>query len=256
VVHHLHVDDDGAVRIGRRLDMGAAAGLTPLAVGAAPAGPVVLGSRPQTPGAPTGTGTAVPSRPDEPDAPYGTGTVVDERPEAVLLDVRTGAISAAGHGLTTAALGEWSVRQHGPDDEADHLSMLTVSRAGADVFTLDGLDGAGVAQLGGDAPAPALAVPGGGGTVLVRPLDRGAEAPPLPDHGTTAVVAVPGAVLATTVDDRGRLVVLRLGDHGWGHHLTVAGTGGVDRVLAVTGAPAVLASGASESTYVEVSVHR
>ncbi len=253
-VRQLVVGDDGAVRLGSRVLRSEArgpSGSQSIALGlTSNREPIVLGVR-LVEVAPSSLDAGRdllerlvdPLLAAEPAAPYGLAPNNPVRLVADAIDFAGRALAPlAGPGLTTATSGTWGVRQHGPDDEADHLSMLTVSRADEVVLRIDDLADAGVARLGGPIDAPVLSVADGSGALAVHPLD-GSTAPVLVDSPATTLTRSRGAVVATFTDADGNLVLSRLDQGAWRFVTAVAGTAGTTGVLAVGGSSEVVATG-------------
>ena len=257
-VRRLEVDDGWSLRVGLRLVD--AAGLEPIAVGA-DRHAVVLGSRPAPPAA------APRPAPDTPDAsvralldaePFGPARWIDGSISplgpraATIVDVATGRQRAVPiRGLASAASGAWTVHQHGPDDEADHLPMLTVALGGDRQVLFDDLGLAGVAQLSGPPAAPVLAVADGTGGVRVRRLPGGPDTA-LADDPSVAVTATDHDVFATRRGPDGGLVIDRLDGAGWRADRVIADTEVATAVVAVGGASAFVVTGPTMARLVSV----
>lgn len=250
VVHRLLVDDDDRVQLGPRLET--VAGLGTIAIGRQGSVPVVLGSAVRTGVPVVDTGAALLEDlledvdgilADEPDGPLDVAT--PHRLVSTVDDFAGVARPSVAHGLLTAVLGPWSVHQHGLDEEADHLSMLTVRHHERELLAVDDLGQAAVAQLGGEEVAPVVAVADGTGRLRVLLPATRHEAPPLEDLPTSAVVGSADGPIATRSDARGRLVVSRLRDGRWEPDHTVDGVRGPTDVLPVAGEAAVLAADAA-----------
>ena len=260
VVRRLEVDEAGAVRVGARLlDV---VGVEPIALGVQ-RHPVVLGSRSAPPA------SASRSVPDPADAavralldaePFGpasrTGTsAAPLGPRvATVLDVATGTpLAAPTHGLVTAVSGGWTIRQHGPDDEADHLPMLSVAGGSDHRVAFDDLGLAGVAQLSGPLAAPVLAVADGTGRVRVRRLPGGPDAA-VADDPCVAVTATAHEIFATRRGPEGSLVIDRLDRTGWAASQVIPDSEAATAAIAVGGAAAFVVTGPTLARLVPVGV--
>ena len=255
-VRRLEVDDRGSVRVGPRLlDT---VDLEPIAVGA-DGHPVVLGSRAAPPAAsrpPDSTDASVRALLDA--EPFGPALGIDGPVSplgpraATILDLATGGQRAVPtHGLVSAASGAWTIHQHGPDDEADHLPMLTVALGGDRRVLFDDLGLAGVAQLSGPPAAPVVAVADGTGGVRVRRLPGGPDAT-LADDLSVAVTATDHDVFATRRGPDGSLVIDRLDGAGWRAHRVIADTEVATAVVAVGRASAFVVTGPTMARLVSV----
>ena len=251
-VHRLLVDADGVVHPGRRLPV-PSSDVTPLALGSVPRGPVLLGARltavemPAPAAADPGLETAVRALLlAEPGHPL-QGSTTTERLRSVSIDLGSGVISDGDRrpGLRTGAIGRWSLRQHGVDDDADHLSMVSVGDGRSESVVLDGLGLAGLAQVAGTERSAVVSVRDGDGFVRVHRLGSSRALPPLADTPATAVTGAGTHVVSTSLDPAGRVVLSRSDGGRWTAFRTVAGSEGTDRVLAVAGAEVFVASGAT-----------
>lgn len=257
VVHHLAVARDGTVRLGPMLSGPATiAGFDAISLALVDPAPALLGADIVGPTAPApgfATNAVDHILAGEPDPPGPATSAPIGRPVAAMRDAVSGSPLGVRDraGFATARLGHWSVRQHGPDDEADHLSMLTVSHAGEAVTVLDGLVDAAPATLAGAVDAPVLTVADGAGAVRVIPLGLTQSAPPLADHPTTAVTRVRDAVVASAVDADGRLLLRTLAGGRWSQSRAVSGTAGITAVLAIAGTRRLLVTGPDGAALVD-----
>lgn len=245
VVRELEESRDGLVRMGAPIGV-SLGGVDAIAITIADRRFGLLGTersvrrpRPQRPPAPT---VFDPLLADEPDPPSASIAADPHDPVGVRVDIAGGTVAATpGIGLVTAALGSWSIRQHGTDDEADHLSELTADRHGRPAFTIGGLDQAGLATVAGTETAPVLSVADGRGAIRVLPLGGG-SAPDLADRPSTIVTRTGSSVVAADVDGAGRLIVAELDGAGWAPWRTVPGLQGITSLLPITGSHQVLAT--------------
>ena len=251
----LTVDADGFVRFGRRL-LTAPSSVSPIAVGAGRSGTLLLGATALT----VAPSTAVPHPADaavaaalegEPHGPASLGPGATERLAPVIVHTDGRVLEETAPGLVTAALGPWSLRQHGPDEEADHLPTVSVRSGGAERVVVDGLGMAGIARLAGPAAAPVCTVAGGDGSVRVRALtgDRAVEVADDP----TVAVTTDGRDFFATAGGRGEPVAVHRFDGArWHAHLVLPDTEATTEVLPVAGTTGLVLTGRSGSRYVEV----
>ena len=255
----LIVDAGGDVRIGRPL-LSTPAGVAALAVGVDQHGPLVLGAGtvtiPATPALPHPADTAVQQALR--GEPHGPGTLPrqpTERMVPVVLHSDGRVVEGTSSRLVTAALGSWTLLQHGPDEEADHLPTVTVRAAGEERVLADALHLPGTAALAGPADAPVAAVPDGEGAVSVHSLVDGINTTVADDP----VVAVTGdgRHVFASVGGRGRPVALqRFDGERWRADRVLPGTEGTTEVLPVAGATALVLVGRDGLRYVDLRTGR
>ena len=255
-VRRLEVGEGGSVRVGLRL---VDVDVEPLAVGAA-GHPVLLGIRaapPATPPRPASDAAAPAVRALLAAEPFGPALgIVPVSPlgarTPTVVDLATGTpLAAPAHGLVSAMSGGWAVFQHGPDDEADHLPVLSVAFGSDRRVVFEDLDLAGVAQLSGPPAAPVLTVADGTGAVRVCRLPAGPDAL-VADDPSVAVTATADDVFATRRAPDGRLVIDRLDGTGWGAPRVIPGSEAATAVIAVGGAAAFVVTGPTMARLVAV----
>ena len=251
----LTVDADGGLRIGRPL-LSTPAGVSALAVGVDQRGPLVLGAGtvtiPATPALPHPADTAVQQAlRGEPHGPANLPRPTTERLIPVVLHTDGRVVEGTSSRLVTAALGSWTLLQHGPDEEADHLPTVTVRAGGEERVLADALHLPGTAALGGPAGAPVAAVSDGEGSVRVHSLVDGI-ATTVADDPVVAVASDGRNVLAS-VGGRGQPVALQVfdGTH-WRTDRVLPGTEGTTEVLPVAGAAAMVLVGRDGCRYVDL----
>jgi hypothetical protein len=255
-VHALDVGSGGRLTLGARL-WDPVPGLVPIALGATPSGVVVIAT-----GAVTETVATTTTELDallteellaEPGSPLSAPATATERIRSVAVAVPTGMVAEhPGPGLVSAMAGRWVVRQHGPDDEADHLPSVSVARDRAETVVFDDLGLAGAARLGGPVDAPVLSVADGLGVVHVHRLGSDRPLPQLEDAPLVAVTAAGGSVVATGLDPSGHLVLRRAGGDRWADEQRIDAPPGVREVLPVAGASAFVVISGTDAVLIDV----
>lgn len=160
----------------------------------------------------------------------------------------------APHGVVAGSIGAWIVRQHGPDDEADHLDTLTVTHAGRRLVSLGGLDHTAAATLGGHATDAVVTLSGSdqarflrlrNGAVAELPalelpaLDLPAQQAPAGAGGPSIAATVAGATPMVAIVDDGGVSVRALVGARW-QTVGAPSVPGARAVTPIAGAAAVL----------------
>ena len=256
-VHALDIGPAGRLAVGARL-WDPLPGLVPLALGATPGGVVVIATAIVTEAeealAAAADEVLVAELLAEPGSPLAAPATPTERLRSVAVALRTGAVAEhPGPGLVSALAGRWVVRQHGPDDEADHLPSVSAARGGVEDLVLDGLGMAGAARLGGPWDAPVLAVADGADQVRIQRLGAGEELAPLEDSPLVAVTGTDTDVFATVPAPSGELVLHRAVGDRW---VPEGPLGPARSVLAVSGASELVVTTGDDATLVDLAGSR